>query len=208
MKFTNALVVKLVDTKDLKSLPLAECQFESWPRAPLMTAKYRYVLSLTITFFIIYWLIIFYNSDGKDLISSFINNIDDWQYYTLIYNFANFNFSPTYDPTVEYSKFLSFPVYSILYHALFFKIFNIYGFVILSFLIIFIFFFLLISFFQKIGINIFYSALIATIIFCLGNFIDYFNFDIAYYKAIGELYGLRIPRPSITHLYFFYFFYY
>ena len=29
MKFTNALVVKLVDTKDLKSLPLAECQFES-----------------------------------------------------------------------------------------------------------------------------------------------------------------------------------
>ena len=25
----NALVVKLVDTKDLKSLPLAECQFES-----------------------------------------------------------------------------------------------------------------------------------------------------------------------------------
>ena len=25
MKFTNALVVKLVDTKDLKSLPLAEC---------------------------------------------------------------------------------------------------------------------------------------------------------------------------------------
>ena len=26
MKFINALVVKLVDTKDLKSLPLAECQ--------------------------------------------------------------------------------------------------------------------------------------------------------------------------------------
>jgi prepilin-type N-terminal cleavage/methylation domain-containing protein len=29
MKIINALVVKLVDTKDLKSLPLAECQFES-----------------------------------------------------------------------------------------------------------------------------------------------------------------------------------
>ena len=29
MKITHALVVKLVDTKDLKSLPLAECQFES-----------------------------------------------------------------------------------------------------------------------------------------------------------------------------------
>ena len=35
MKFINALVVKLVDTKDLKSLPLAECQFEL-NRAPLM----------------------------------------------------------------------------------------------------------------------------------------------------------------------------
>ena len=28
-RLKNALVVKLVDTKDLKSLPLAECQFES-----------------------------------------------------------------------------------------------------------------------------------------------------------------------------------
>ena len=27
--FTDALVVKLVDTKDLKSLPLWECKFES-----------------------------------------------------------------------------------------------------------------------------------------------------------------------------------
>ena len=35
MKFINALVVKFVDTKDLKSLPLAECQFES-AEAPLM----------------------------------------------------------------------------------------------------------------------------------------------------------------------------
>ena len=29
MNFTYALVVKLVDTKDLKSLPIWECQFES-----------------------------------------------------------------------------------------------------------------------------------------------------------------------------------
>ena len=29
MKITHALVVKLVDTKDLKSLPFWECQFES-----------------------------------------------------------------------------------------------------------------------------------------------------------------------------------
>ena len=29
MKNQDALVVKLVDTKDLKSLPLWECQFES-----------------------------------------------------------------------------------------------------------------------------------------------------------------------------------
>ena len=29
MNLTHALVVKLVDTKDLKSLPVWECQFES-----------------------------------------------------------------------------------------------------------------------------------------------------------------------------------
>ena len=36
MKFINALVVKLVDTKDLKSLPFMGVPVRVWPRAPKM----------------------------------------------------------------------------------------------------------------------------------------------------------------------------
>ena len=35
MKITDALVVKLVDTKDLKSLPFFGVPVRVWPRAPL-----------------------------------------------------------------------------------------------------------------------------------------------------------------------------
>ncbi len=170
-----------------------------------MTTKIKYIIFLSSIFFSIYWLTIYLFSYDVNLLASLINNVDDWQYYTLIYNLSNLNFSPIYDPTIEYSKFLSFPIYSILYHALFLKIFDIYGFIIVSFLTIFIFFYLLITFFQSVGFNIFYSALITTTIFCLANFVNYFDLNIEYFNAIGELYGLRIPRPSITHLYFFLF---
>ena len=41
-------------------------------------------------------------------------------------------------------------------------------------------------------------------LFCLPNIIDYFElYKIQYVGAIKELYNLRIPRPSITHLYLF-----
>ena len=39
MKFINALVVKLVDTTDLKSVPFLECQFESGRGHHLMRDK-------------------------------------------------------------------------------------------------------------------------------------------------------------------------
>ena len=170
-----------------------------------MTIKTKYIIFLSCIFFSIYWATIYFFSKDEDFLASLINIIDDWQYYTFIYNLSNLNFSPIYDPTIEYSKFLSFPIYSIIYHAIFLKIFDIYGFIIVSFFTIFIFFYLLITFFQNVGLNIFYSALITAIIFCIANLVNYFDLNIQYISAIGELYGQRIPRPSITHLYFFLF---
>ena len=38
---TNALVVKLVDTKDLKSLPIWECQFESGRGHQILRYEYK-----------------------------------------------------------------------------------------------------------------------------------------------------------------------
>ena len=45
MKITNALVVKLVDTKDLKSLPFWECQFESGRGTTLLIDNLMQIIS-------------------------------------------------------------------------------------------------------------------------------------------------------------------
>ena len=45
MKITNALVVKLVDTKDLKSLPFWECQFESLEGTTLLIDNLMQIIS-------------------------------------------------------------------------------------------------------------------------------------------------------------------
>jgi len=51
------------------------------------------------------------------------------------------------------------------------------------------------------------SIFLTLLIFCIPNVIDYLQLDkIQYLGVIKELYNLRIPRPSITHLYLFSFF--
>ena len=150
----------------------------------------------------------FFNTDTEiDLITRLIFEIKDWQYFTLIFNFSNLNFNPSYNPALTDLKFISFPIYSIIYHSLFIIFFNIYGFIIIEFFIILLFFHILFNFFKKIGIDAAQAIFLTLLIFCLPNIIDFLQLGkIQYFGAVKELYNLRIPRPSISHLYLFLFF--
>ena len=88
-----------------------------------------------------------------DLITNIVFNIDDHQYFPLIYNLSNLDFYPSYDNDLTIKNSLPFPIYSIIFHSVFYKIFNIYGFIIIEFFLIFIFFYLLSSFLIKLGLD-------------------------------------------------------
>ena len=134
----------------------------------------------------------------------FILEIEDWQYFPLIYNLSNLNFNPSYNTDLLSLNYLPLPIYSILYHSIFFNFLNIYGFILIEFFIIILFFYILLNFFTKIGIEKSQAVFLVLFLFCLPNIIDYFElYKIQYVGAIKELYNLRIPRPSITHLYLF-----
>tara|TARA_B100000795_G_C22800267_1_gene441503 strand:- start:1939 stop:3771 length:1833 start_codon:yes stop_codon:yes gene_type:complete len=174
-----------------------------------MITKYFFknIFFISLILFLIKWFLFLDVEKEIDLITKFIFEIRDWQYFTLIYNLSDLNFNPSYNPNLTSLRFLPLPIYSIIYHSLFYYIFDIYGFIIIEFFIILLFFYILSNFFLKLGINKIEAIFLALLIFCLPDIIDFFQLSkIQYVSSLKELYNLRIPRPSVSHLYLFLFF--
>ena len=53
---------------------------------------------LTTFLFLTKWFFVLNSNFEIDLITKIIFYLDDRQYFTLIYNLANLNFNPTYNP--------------------------------------------------------------------------------------------------------------
>lgn len=171
----------------------------------MLQSRQKFFFYVILLFSIKWICIIFFNQD-IDLITNLIFNLEDRQYFTTIYNLSKLNFSPLYDPEIINSKIIALPIYSIIFHSLFFKIFNIYGFVFIELFIIYIFFYSLDHFLRNFNLNFIESLIIILTIFCITSIIDVLQLsNIQYISAIKELYNLRIPRPSVSHLYLFFF---
>ena len=174
-----------------------------------MKSRYFFenIFLISLVLFLIKWFFFLDTSSHIDISTKIIYEMNDWQYFTLISNLSQLNFNPSYNPELLNLKLLPLPIYSILYHAVFFNFFNIYGFIIIEFFIIYIFFYILTNFFMKLKIDKIVAIFLALFLFCLSDVIFYFELNkIEYFGALTELYNLRIPRPSITHLYLFIFF--
>ena len=173
----------------------------------MITKFFENTFCIASLLFLIKWFCFFGLNFEIDLITSIVFDIEDWQYFTLIFNLSNLDLNPTYDPNLINSKFIALPIYSILYHSLFFYLFDIYGFIIIEFFIILLFFNILIHFLIQLGVNKVEAIFLTLFLFCLPYLISFFELSkIQYVGAITQLYNLRIPRPSISHLYLFLFF--
>ena len=173
-----------------------------------MNNKTKNILYLSILLVFLKWVLIWYLNINQNFIATVINNVEDWQYFTLIHNLSSLNFSPVFDENIIERKNLAFPVYSILFHAISFKFFNVYGFILIELLSIFIFIILLEKILKRINLDFNSSIFLILLIFCLPNIIQFFNLsNILYLNSIDDLYSLRIPRPLITNLYVFFFLY-
>ena len=173
----------------------------------MITKYFENTFLIAFLLFLIKWFFFFNTNFEIDVTTKIIFEIPDWQYFTLISNLSNLNFNPSYDPDVLSLKYIALPIYSILYHSLFFNFFGIYGFIIIEFFIILLFFQILIHFLMKLGVNKVEAIALTLFLFCIPSILDYFQLlEIQYIGSIKQLYNLRIPRPSISHLYLFLFF--
>lgn len=148
----------------------------------------------------------------NDIITNVITNIKDQQYFSLILSIAKLDFSPTYLESIKNLNMISFPLYGVLFHSIFFSFFGIYSFIVLEFLFKFIFYYTLYKMvnciFKDINKSLFFCISIFVLILFLKIILIYS--EIGYFKLVynsfNENFGSRTPRPLITGIIYFLFY--
>ena len=129
---------------------------------------------------------------------------DGKYYYPLISYLTEFNFNNSFDPEINNLKIIPIPFSSLIFHALFFKVFNFYSFIILEFISLSILLTLFYNFYRFIfSKNI---SLILTLIILLSPIIieNTFLYEFKYLKIFStNLFDFRVPRPMISNLFLF-----
>ena len=178
-----------------------------------LNSPFLIILLVNFFFLSLKWMISFYESD-ETLITSILINTKDIQYYPLIISFSELNFNPTFLEYYNDAKIIPVPLASLVTHSIFYKLFNIYSFIILEYifhsLLIFILFNIIKKIFDRSSIAALFCILIYIIILFLktiSNFIEPQIFN-KLYDLLSENFGTRTPRPLVTGIFYFSFLYY
>ena len=168
---------------------------------------------ISIIIFTIKW---FFSINEYGLENIFIkvlfNPSGDYTYYSFVHQLSNLNLSEGYSSISEKNRVIGFPFLVIIFHAIFFKIFGLYGFLLLEFLCIFIFLKIFFLIFNELKINDNLSILLSFTFFSLLPISSYlYNLNLDYSLNLKNLYSgfysLRFPIPLLTNLFFFGFLY-
>ena len=178
-----------------------------------LNSPFLIILLVNFFFLSLKWMISFYESD-ETLITSILINTKDIQYYPLIISFSELNFNPTFLEYYNDTKIIPVPLASLVTHSIFYKLFNIYSFIILEYifhsLLIFILFNIIKKIFDSSSIATLFCILIYIIILFLKTISNFVEPQIFYklYDLLSENFGTRTPRPLVTGIFYFSFLYY
>ena len=114
---------------------------------------YYYTFLITFSLLLPKWIVTLIQVESSVFVNV-LENINDDHYFPIVISFSNFDFSPTYIENIKDAKILSFPLFGIFFHALFFKFFGVYSFPILEFIFQFLSLFILFNLVNRITNNI------------------------------------------------------
>ncbi len=149
----------------------------------------------------------------NNIITNVITSIEDEQYFPLIISLSNFDFSPGYLEHINNLKIISFPFYGLIFHAFFYSFLGIYSFIVLEFVFQFIFFLVLYKTLEAIFNSSKKSLFFCIVVFFLVVILKFLSiqFEINYfqtiYDAFNENIGTRTPRPLLTGIFYFLFYF-
>jgi hypothetical protein len=178
-----------------------------------LNSPFLIILFVNFFFLSLKWMISFYESD-ETLITSILINTKDIQYYPLIISFSELNFNPTFLEYYNDTKIIPVPLASLVTHSIFYKLFNIYSFIILEYifhlLLIIILFNIIKKVFNSSNAAALFCILIYILILSLKVISTFVEPQIFYklYDLLSENFGTRTPRPLVTGIFYFSFLYY
>ena len=83
--------------------------------------KYLFLFLLLLSILLPKWIVSEFYLDNSIFIST-IFNVKDIQYFPIVISFSDFTFNPSYLDNIRDVKLISFPVYGVIFHSIFYKI--------------------------------------------------------------------------------------
>ena len=163
----------------------------------------NYLFFITILSLSIKWILAVIEF-GFNLDTFLLFNLEDTQYFPIVYSLSDFNISPSFIEDVNPDKVIGFPILGIIIHALFFKFIGIYSFIILEYIFQIIFLIVTFKLFVKIFDDYdkaFFLLICLLSIYSLTAILHQFQPNIfinnIFYLFENNL-GTRFPRPLVT----------
>ena len=160
-----------------------------------------FISSFLIIFF--KWAISFLLFKDENLVNKVLFDISDVYYFPFILNFLELNFSPDYLLDIKSENLIPIPIYSILIHAIFFKIFGLFGFFILELFFLYIFLIIIHKILLYCKINYFLALTISLFIFIIPSLFANLQLMNINLSIVNGIFSFRFPRPLVTSCYFF-----
>ena len=178
-----------------------------------MWVKKNYILFIIpFVLFLSKWAISFIVFPSDFLITKVLLDTPDTQYYPLVKNLANFDFSPSYNDNIKTENLLTFPYGPLILHSIFYKIFGNLSFILIEYFFILFFFIIIFKIFKYIGFSFNSSAFSSLLLLFLPTLFDLLSsFPIPYIDnlkiVLESIFSSRFPRPQVTGLYYLVFVY-
>ena len=167
------------------------------------------IFIIALIFFLIRWGVSFYYLNEEIISKVIFESIDDGSFfYPLIKYLSIADFNNSLNPFIKDLKVMPLPFGSIIIHTIFYKIFNIYGLILVDLLGIFLFlliFYNIFLLFNSTNVSIFLSLIFFSIPILLTFFFQDYNFIPL--NQFKDLFTLRVHRPFPANLYMFLFVY-
>ena len=114
----------------------------------LFSQSFAFVFFINLIFLASKWLISIYLFD-ETLGTSILMNTGDIKYYPLIVSLSQFDLNPTFLDYYQDTKIINFPIASIFFHAVLYKLIGVYSFIILEFFFHFLLIFIVFKIINK-----------------------------------------------------------
>ena len=165
------------------------------------------LISCALLLFIGKWIFSYYFFDNEIGIRVILENPSDgFFYFPYIKYLSSLDFNISFDPSVENLKNISIPIYGVLVHSIFFKIFGNYSFIILEFFFIFLFLTIFYFIFKKFDFSKLTSIILVIFLFITPSLFEFLELgNIPYLSNVSSLYNLRFQNPLVVSLFFFIF---